>query len=203
MKCWLFLSLAILGAWSFSVGSAEPIRPKVIVVATFEVGADTGDVPGEFQFWVEREKLVGSLLVPGVDRPMRYNAAGVYGVVSGTTSRAGQQLMALGLDQRFDLSRSYWLVNGIAGVNPAVASEGSAAWARHVIDGDIAYEIDAREAPHDAVVLSACVPATMLFVRCREGLSHHPREYVATSDLAVALRVVDDFLMNQAHVSAS
>ena len=58
-------------------------------------------------------------------------------------------------------------------------------------------------AGHDAVVLSACVPATMLFVRCREGLSHHPREYVATSDLAVALRVVDDFLMNQAHVSAS
>jgi hypothetical protein len=149
MKYWLFFSLPILGAWSFSLGAAEPIRPKVIIVATFEVGADTGDVPGEFQFWVEREKLVGSLLVPGVDRPVRYNAAGVYGVVSGTTSRAGQQLMALGLDQRFDLSRSYWLVNGIAGVNPAVASEGSAAWARHVIDGDIAYEIDAREAPAD------------------------------------------------------
>ncbi len=30
------------------------IRPKVIIVATFEVGADTGDKPGEFQFWVER-----------------------------------------------------------------------------------------------------------------------------------------------------
>jgi purine nucleoside permease len=57
--------------------------------------------------------------------------------------------MALGLDPRFDLSQTYWLINGIAGVNPHVASEGSAAWARHVIDGDIAYEIDTREAPKD------------------------------------------------------
>jgi purine nucleoside permease len=69
--------------------------------------------------------------------------------VSGTTVRAGLQMMALGLDARFDLTRSYWLINGIAGVNPHVATEGSAAWARHVIDGDIAYEIDSREAPTD------------------------------------------------------
>ena len=142
------LALVIAALWS-PLGAAEPIRPKVIVVATFEIGADTGDAPGEFQFWVEREKLDGTLVVPGVDHPVRFNAAGVYGVVSGTTSRAGQQLMALALDPRFDLTRSYWLVNGIAGVNPAVASEGSAAWARHVIDGDIAYEIDSREAPAD------------------------------------------------------
>jgi purine nucleoside permease len=127
--------------------SAEPIRPKVIVVATFEIGADTGDKPGEFQYWVEREKLVHSLTVPGLDHPVRYNDAGVYGVVSGTTVRAGLQMMALGLDPRFDLTQSYWLINGIAGVNPHVATEGSAAWARHVIDGDIAYEIDSREAP--------------------------------------------------------
>jgi purine nucleoside permease len=128
---------------------AELIRPKVVVVATFEIGADTGDKPGEFQFWVERERLTDSLAVPGVDRPVRHNREGVFGVVSGTTMRAGQQIMALVLDPRFDFSRSYWLVNGIAGVNPAVASEGSAAWARHVIDGDIAYEIDPREAPAD------------------------------------------------------
>jgi purine nucleoside permease len=131
------------------MGGADPMRPKVVVVATFEIGADTGDKPGEFQFWVERERLTESLAVPGVDRPLRYNAEGVLGVVSGTTARAGQQIMALALDPRFDFSRSYWLVNGIAGVNPAVASEGSAAWAQHVIDGDIAYEIDPREAPPD------------------------------------------------------
>lgn len=129
--------------------AAELIRPKVIVVSTFEIGADTGDVPGEFQFWAEREKLTHTLTVPGLDHPVCFNDAGVYGVVSGTTVRAGLQILALGLDPRFDLSRTYWLVNGIAGVNPEIASEGSAAWARYVIDGDIAYEIDSREAPAD------------------------------------------------------
>jgi len=129
--------------------AAEIIRPKVIVVVTFEVGADTGDAPGEFQFWAERQHLTGSIVVPGLDHPVRFNDRGVYGVVSGTTVRAGNQIMALGLDPRFDLTHAYWLINGIAGVNPHVASEGSAAWARHVIDGDIAYEIDPREAPAD------------------------------------------------------
>lgn len=142
------LGLALLAAGPPGAG-AEPIRPRVVVVATFEVGADTGDAPGEFQYWVEREALTGSLAVPGVDHAVRYNDRGIYGVVSGTTGRAGLQMMALALDPRFDFSHSYWLVNGIAGVNPAVASEGSAAWARRVIDGDIAYEIDSREAPRD------------------------------------------------------
>lgn len=130
--------------------AADSIKPKVIVVATFEVGADTGDTPGEFQYWAEREHLTGTIEVPGLDHPVRFNPeTGVYGVVSGTTVRSGVQLMALCLDPRFDLTHSYWLVNGIAGVNPEVASEGSAAWARYVIDGDIAYEIDSREAPAD------------------------------------------------------
>ncbi len=142
---WLLLLI-----FSATVLSAtEPIRPKVIVVSTFEIGLDVGDKPGEFQFWVEREKLDKTLVVPGLDAPVRYNDRGVYGVVSGTTVRAGLQILALGLDPRLDLSQTYWLVNGIAGVNPHVATEGSAAWARHVIDGDIAYEIDSREAPAD------------------------------------------------------
>lgn len=144
----LFTCLALASA-SGALRAAEPIRPKVIVVTTFEIGADTGDQPGEFQYWAEREHLAGSIAVPGLDHPVRFNDRGVYGVVSGTTVRAGLQILALGLDPRFDLSRAYWLVNGIAGVNPEVASEGSAAWARQVIDGDIAYEIDAREVPAD------------------------------------------------------
>jgi len=58
-------------------------------------------------------------------------------------------VMALSLDPRFDLSKAYWLVAGIAGVDPAAASIGSAAWAEWLVDGDLAHEIDPREIPKD------------------------------------------------------
>ncbi|MFL6577062.1 MAG: purine nucleoside permease, partial [Povalibacter sp.] len=45
--------------------------------------------------------------------------------------------------------KAYWLVAGIAGVDPADASIGSAAWAEYLVDGDLAHEIDAREIPAD------------------------------------------------------
>lgn len=49
-------------------------------------------------------------------------------------------------------------------------------------------------AGHDGVVMSTLTPVAMLFVRCRDGLSHHPDEHASPRDLAVALRVVVDFL---------
>jgi allantoate deiminase len=49
-------------------------------------------------------------------------------------------------------------------------------------------------AGHDGVVMAALTPIAMLFVRCRDGLSHHPDEYASPRDLAVALRVTVDFL---------
>src|SRR6202166_5318216 len=76
------------------------------------------------------------------------NREGVLGVLTGVgTGRAASTIMALGLDQRFDLRKAYWLVAGIAGVDPADASLGSAAWAEWVVDADLAHEIDAREIP--------------------------------------------------------
>jgi purine nucleoside permease len=127
------------------VATGQPIPVKVAIVVTFEIGKDTGDIPGEFQFWAEREKWSKRITVPGVDHPVYVSDTGVIGVVSGTTGRAGNQIMALVLSGQFDFSKTYWLLNGIAGVNPKVASLGSAAWARHVIDGDVAYEFDAKD----------------------------------------------------------
>jgi purine nucleoside permease len=126
--------------------AADPIPVKVAIVVTFEVGADRGDRPGEFQYWVERENWTQEIRVPGVDHAVLTDGKGTIGVVSGTTVRASNQIMALVLSGQFDFSRTYWIVNGIAGVNPAVASIGSAAWAHYVVDGDVAYEIDSREA---------------------------------------------------------
>jgi len=70
-------------------------------------------------------------------------------MVAGTTLvNATASMMALGLDPRFDLTHAYILINGIAGVDPKIASIGSAAWANYVVN-DVAREIDPREAPKD------------------------------------------------------
>ena len=50
-------------------------------------------------------------------------------------------------------------------------------------------------AGHDAVVLAAITPVAMGFVRCRAGLSHHPAEWATPADVAVALAVLERFLI--------
>jgi purine nucleoside permease len=129
---------------------AKPWPIRAVVIATFEVGKDTGDFPGEFQFWVEREHLTEVVDFPGGVHPLRTNPEHtILGMVSGTTLvNATASMMALGLDPRFDLSHAYLLINGIAGVDPHSASIGSAAWANYVVN-DVAREIDPREAPAD------------------------------------------------------
>jgi len=91
-------ALVVIGVIGGSIVLAQtaPIPVKVVVVTMFERGEDTGDTPGEYQLWVERELL---------------NGDGVLGMVT-----------------------------GIGTAKAADVSLGSAVWADHVIDGDIAYE---------------------------------------------------------------
>ena len=142
--------LPTIGEKSGLVCRAEPIPVKVVVIALFERGADTGDDPGEYQFWVERNHLTRVIPFPQGNHDLRMNDDGVLGILAGVgTARAAASIEALALDPRFDLSKAYWLVAGIAGVDPLDASLGSAAWAEWVVDGDLAHEIDAREIPND------------------------------------------------------
>src|SRR5947209_12510034 len=128
----------------------KPIPVKVVVVTMFERGEDTGDFPGEYQLWVEREHLDQVIPLASGYRHVRLNRDGVLGMVTGVgTAKAAASVMALGMDPRFDLSKAYWVVAGIGGGDPADVSLGSAVWAERVIDGDIAYEIDGRDLPAD------------------------------------------------------
>jgi len=196
-----FLGLAFAGIVLPAARSAEAVlQPKVVVVAMFEPGADTGDVPGEFQFWVEREHLDRVIPLPAAFHDVRTNGDGsVIGIVTGEgNSNAAASIMALGSDPRFDLRRSYWLVAGIAGVDPADASIGSAVWADYVVDGDLAHEIDAREIPSDwstgYVPLGKSRPyelprrkaeyATGQFYRLDPGLVHWAYELTKDTPLA-------------------
>ena len=49
-------------------------------------------------------------------------------------------------------------------------------------------------AGHDGVVISKVAPIAMIFVRCRDGLSHHPDEFVDPADIEVGIRVLAEFL---------
>jgi purine nucleoside permease len=116
----------------------------------FEVGEDTGDKPGELQYWVERDHLDRVYQLAAGYHAVRMNGDGEMAVLTGQgTAHAASTIMALGLDPRFDLTHAYWIVAGIAGGCPDKVSLGSAAWARWVVDADLGYEIDAREIPSD------------------------------------------------------
>jgi purine nucleoside permease len=149
LRSLLLASVAVLSGTV--VAHAQVIRPKVVIVTYFEVGEDTGDGPGELQFWVERDHLDRRMEVPGMTRAVRLNADGTeMAVAVGPGNiKPGVNLMALGSDPRFDLRNAHWLLNGIAGISPADGTIGDAVWTDYVINGDLAKEIDPREAPKD------------------------------------------------------
>jgi len=123
---------------------------KAVIVALFEPGEDTGDRPGEYQFWVEREHLTNRLAIPGTYRPLRYRDDGVLAICTGGgIARSAAVISALARDPRFDFRKAYWITAGIAGIDPADGTLGCAAWAEYVVDGDLAHEIDPREMPSD------------------------------------------------------
>jgi allantoate deiminase len=52
----------------------------------------------------------------------------------------------------------------------------------------------ASGAGHDAAVMASLAPVAMLFVRCKDGLSHHPEEHVEAEDVCQAIMVLSEFL---------
>ena len=126
---------------------AEKTRPplralKVLIVSMFEPEAAP---------WVEPLRLTDTVPVPGLlpESPsLRCNADDVCLLVAGMGhANAAASTLAVALDPRLDLTHTWFLVAGIAGIDPARGTLGSAAWARWLVDFGIAHEIDAREMP--------------------------------------------------------
>lgn len=127
--------------------AARPIEVRIVVVTAFEIGKDTGDLPGEYQAWAGVASRV--MPFPAGYRHLRYDP-GRHMLLLSTgmgTNRAAVSTMALGLDPRFDLTHAYWMVAAIAGVDPKAGSVGSAAWIGDLVDTDYSYGVDPREAP--------------------------------------------------------
>lgn len=119
-----------------------PRALKVVIISMFTPEAEP---------WIAPFQLKEEIVVPGLspDHPaIKCNADDVCLMTAGMGyANAAASTMALTLDSRFDLRKTYFLIAGIAGIDPTRGTTGTATWARYLVDVGIAHEIDAREMP--------------------------------------------------------
>lgn len=130
--------------------TGSPLPVRVVVLTMFDPGNAPGGLgDGELRRWVDRLPLPEALPFPFGPGQLRLDRErGVLAVLTGAgNAPAAAVVTALGLDPRFDLTRAYWLMAGIAGADPERMTLGSAAWLDWVVDGDLLLEVDRSEAP--------------------------------------------------------
>jgi purine nucleoside permease len=105
----------------------------------------------EGQVWLDNLGPWQAVTVPGLspDYPdVHCNRQGVCVMTTGMGhTNAAASLMALTFSDKFDLRRTYFMIAGIAGIDPMRGTLGSAAWAKYLVDFGIQWELDAREKP--------------------------------------------------------
>jgi purine nucleoside permease len=134
---------------SFADDGARPV--KVMIINMF---GGTRFPYSEASAFTSNLRLSESITVRGLspDYPdVLCNSDDVCQMVAGEGhANVAASTMALVLSDKFDLRRTYFLIAGIAGIDPHEGTTGSAAWARYLIDYGISWEIDAREIPGSA-----------------------------------------------------
>ncbi|KAI1803030.1 putative purine nucleoside permease [Daldinia bambusicola] len=126
------------------------IAPKVVIISMFTPEA-------EVWYANSANSSVGSLFaqnvsVPGLSPLFPYVHCNARGEVCQLTMgeseiNAATSAAALAFSARFDLRASYFLLAGIAGVSPKLATLGSVALSRFSVQVALQYELDAREMP--------------------------------------------------------
>ncbi|KAF1736875.1 Purine nucleoside permease [Beauveria bassiana] len=132
--------------------AADTITPKVMIVSMFAP---------EAQAWYHKFEHCGlgnlsaidittrglSMLFPSIS--CTQDASVCHVTVGEGEINAAASAMALLLSPAFDLRKTYFLLGGIAGVNPHRATLGSVAFARYAVQVGLQYEVDPRSAPDD------------------------------------------------------
>jgi len=142
--------VALLAAACTSVAPArvaEPVRVKVFDAAMFAIGQNTGDRAGEFQHWYERYwKDATPVTVPGALQPVYCNADGVCGAVLGMGKvNSSSSMQAILTSPKFDFSKAYYVISGVAGTPPSRGTIGEVNWATWLVD----YDLGHRWAPEE------------------------------------------------------
>ncbi|KAJ5549112.1 hypothetical protein N7513_006346 [Penicillium frequentans] len=127
---------------------AEQLTPKVFIIAMFKQEAAN---------WLAEEsslKFEHRIRIPGLSHGYEEVHCtadkAVCLVVTGIALiNAALTLSAICSSPLFDMSKTYFLLSGIGGVNPKVATIGSVAVARFAVQVDLQLQFDAREIPSE------------------------------------------------------
>ncbi|CAD6447928.1 e4cac994-6e59-4c02-ab2f-543c3cfe5191 [Sclerotinia trifoliorum] len=133
--------------------TASVVKPKVFIISMFTPEAD---------IWYENSFTKGSIgnlfakniTVPGFS-PLFPQAhcledGSVCQLTTGESEiNAASTITALTLSSAFDLTSTYFLVGGIAGINPKHGTLGDVAFSKYTIQVALQYEFDAREKPEN------------------------------------------------------
>ncbi|EXJ69933.1 uncharacterized protein A1O5_07006 [Cladophialophora psammophila CBS 110553] len=125
---------------------AAPISPKVVIISMFAPEAEVWHGIKEFDL------LAQNITVPGLSPlfpEVHCTAKGdVCQVVTGESEiNAASTISAFVHSPKFDLTKTYFMVAGIAGVNPKVATLGAVTFAKYAVQVALQYEFDMRDMP--------------------------------------------------------
>lgn len=123
-----------------------PIAPKVVIISMF--------APEAAVWWgiEEFDLLAQNITIPGLSPlfpEVHCTADGdVCQIITGESEiNAATTVSAFVLSPEFDLTKSYYFVAGIAGVNPKVGTLGSVTFAKYAVQVALQYEFDIRDIP--------------------------------------------------------
>ncbi len=150
MKPYKILVLILLCSITLTSQAAinsKPIHVKVFIAAMFEIGENSGDKSGEFQYWYQRYfKNSQPIDVKGALNPVYCNKNGVCGGVLGMGKVASSASMqAILLNQQFDFSRSFYILSGVGGTPPSKGTIGDVSWGSWLIDYDLGHRWSPEE----------------------------------------------------------
>ena len=139
-------SAAVLKTTETLAPRSEKIAPKVVIISMFEPEAAIWWGIDEFDL------LAQNITVPGLSPlfpEVHCTATGdVCQIITGESEiNAAGTVGAFSLSLKFDLTKTYFMVAGIAGINPEVATTGSVTFAKYAVQVALQYEFDTRELP--------------------------------------------------------
>ncbi|MGI4942441.1 MAG: purine-nucleoside phosphorylase [Janthinobacterium lividum] len=143
-RLWLCTVLATSLYFRGAAQAKTITHVKVMIVSMF---APEGAI------WRSNRDLSRFNIIPGLradDPAVHCGRDDVCQITTGMGyANTSASIAALIYSKRFDLRQTYWLVAGIAGIDPKRGTLGSAAWAHYIVDFGLQWELDARDAPKE------------------------------------------------------